>query len=202
MDFITPILNIIWPLIKKLWPYIIISALVAVIWLLHNRKEHFKAESRRNEANTNNLLLPPSAQVQLVELTKTQIKQNKAIKHAFDSLALELKTKPKNVREIHQIRGETIIHHTTKIDTIVIEDKKSLTAEYESECLTAKVILSDSAQWDIKQKIALDIVATRDKPKRWFWRGLWNKNKWGVSIDIVTPCDSVTFSKNIKLTKQ
>jgi len=202
MDFITPIIKIVWPLVKKLWPYIVISALIAVIWVLHNRKEHFKEESRRNEANTNNLLLPPSAQVQLVELTKAQIRQNKAIKHTFDSLALELKVKPKNVKEIHQIRGETIIHHTTKIDTVIIENKEALTAEYESECLSAKVVLSDSAQWDIKQKIALDIVATRDKPKNWFWRGLWNKNKWGVSIDIVTPCDSVTFTKNIKLTKQ
>lgn len=199
MDFITPIINIVWPLIKKLWPYIIISVLIAVIWLLHNRKEHFKAESMRNEANTNSLLLPPSAQVQLVELTKAQIRQNKAIKYTFDSLARELKVRPKNVKEIHQIRGETIIHHTTKIDTVIIEDKQSLTAEYESECLTAKVVMGDSAEWDIKQKIALDIIATRDKPKRWFWRGLWNKNKWGVAIEIVTPCDSVQIKKNIKI---
>lgn len=202
MDFITPIIKIIWPLIKKFWPYIIISVLIAVIWLLHNRKEHFKAESMRNEANTSNLLLPPSAQVQLVELTKTQIKQNKAIKKTFDSLALEMKVRPKNVKEIHQIRGETIIHHTTKIDTIIIEGKKSITAEYKNECLNAKVVMGDSAEWDIKQKISLDIIATRDKPKNWFWRGLWNKNKWGVSIDIVTPCDSVRFSKNIKITQK
>lgn len=208
MDFITPIIKLIWPLIRKLWPFIVISILAAVIWHLHNRKEHYKAESMRNEANINNLLKKASKHTQVINITRRQLNENKELKHTVDSLAKELKIKPKKINSVTFIEVEKPVNNKSAIDSSYIkgvEDGKKnlvLTSEFKTECYDLTVQMIPDSGFSVLSGV-IDLSHTKVtelKPKKgWFWKGWWFKNKWDIENAIIYKCDSVLFNKNLTI---
>lgn len=175
--------------LKKFWyiPVILILLFVCCIAFdLYQKNKHIKQVYMNNTAQ---LLRAASNEVQHVK-AKRQMYQ-----HAIDSLSAELKVKPKHITSIHTIKGEYRVDTVVRVDTFYHDNGVMFTGfEYSDNCMT---ISYNDTNLTAQCNYDFNIVGYKVRPKNWFINFKWNKNKWENKINIVTPCDSIIYKKNL-----
>lgn len=183
MDFISPIINFIWPFIKKALPYLIIFALVGFIALLWHRLKMANADADAYRHNTGQLFQVANYMAQDIELNRRELRKVAAL----DSTIKALKLNPKHVTEIHNIKGETVVVDILRVDTVGGFTYVPLNYG----CITGGVTVDgDTALVDLRNNLDLSIVSHLERPKGWFWRGEWSPKDWPINTVVVNKCDT------------
>lgn len=197
MDFITPILNIIIPIIRKIWPYIIMSILAVIIWILYARMIKAKEEARRHKQNTAQMFEAANYMAKDLELTRNELKNIAYLDSTVKDMAKRLNIKPKHITEIHNIEGETTIIERVRIDTVNGSGYIDMT----KGCLSGGVTIGkDSADINLTNNIDIEVVTHLDRPKGWFWKGQWAAKKWPINTVVTNKCDTnMTWINNTRV---
>lgn len=183
MDFITPIINFVWPFIKKALPYLIIVLLIAFIALLWHRLRMAQSDADAYRHNTGQLFQVANHMAQDIELNRRELRKIASL----DSTIKALKIRPKYVTEIHDIKGETVYVDVVRFDTV--GGIAHVPLNY--GCISGHVtVAGDSAIVDVRNNLDLSIVSHLERPKGWFWKGEWNPKGWPINTVVVNKCDT------------
>ncbi len=201
MDFITPIITIAWKIFKKAWPYILIAILAGIVCLLFASLKKQRSRADRQEQNTQALFRKASEITQRIELTRRESREIPEVDSMIQRAASRVGVSRSMITGVHSLSGISRIDTVYRIDTLIVDGVASRVIRVSDRCLYGTIELSDTlALLRLEQSFDLDLFAYRERPKGWFFKMKWNRNKWPVSVKVVNNCSDSTFwSKNINI---
>jgi len=223
MDFLTPIVKTVWPILKKYWPFFVIFLLCVLVGILmftvrqkNKSYNNLELERQRWAANAQSAVNDTSEYVAEINLLKSELNQFPYFENEIKRLAKENDLKESRIKGLHKIISSkqysdsiVIIRDTVYTDSVANE-KNSISFIWGCSPGTVTWITGDtvaSVNGTLKKNI--DILSFKEKNKghsmrdfKRFWTFKWKligTDKWNYKVKVIDNCDSLpVYEKNIK----